>query len=114
MDQSFSGISSGGNSYVDHICSIMGAQYIATSGNPGFADAFALIVWLVGFAFEAGGDFQLARFKSKIENKGKLLIPVSGIIPVIRIILATRPYGGLLDCFHWQVPVISRFSVRCL
>ena len=30
-------------------------------------------LWLVGFIFEAGGDWQLARFKSKPENKGKLL-----------------------------------------
>ena len=52
---------------------LLGAQYITASGNPGFADAFALFVWLIGFAFEAGGDYQLARFKSKIENKGKIL-----------------------------------------
>lgn len=31
-------------------------------------------LWLVGFIFEAGGDWQLARFKSNLENKGKLLI----------------------------------------
>lgn len=31
------------------------------------------LFWLVGFIFEAGGDWQLARFKSKPENKGKLL-----------------------------------------
>jgi steroid 5-alpha reductase family enzyme len=30
-------------------------------------------LWLVGFIFEAGGDWQLARFKSNPENKGKLL-----------------------------------------
>lgn len=30
-------------------------------------------LWLVGFIFEAGGDWQLARFKSIPENKGKLL-----------------------------------------
>lgn len=30
-------------------------------------------LWLVGFIFEAGGDWQLARFKSYPENKGKLL-----------------------------------------
>jgi len=30
-------------------------------------------LWLVGFIFEAGGDWQLARFKSRPENKGKLL-----------------------------------------
>lgn len=30
-------------------------------------------VWLVGFAFEAGGDWQLARFKSNESNRGKVL-----------------------------------------
>jgi steroid 5-alpha reductase family enzyme len=39
-------------------------------------NAFDLIcagVWLVGFIFEAGGDWQLKRFKSDPANKGKLL-----------------------------------------
>lgn len=30
-------------------------------------------LWLVGFIFEAGGDWQLARFKKDPANKGKLL-----------------------------------------
>lgn len=30
-------------------------------------------LWLVGFIFEAGGDWQLARFKKDLANKGKLL-----------------------------------------
>lgn len=30
-------------------------------------------LWLVGFIFEAGGDWQLARFKADPANKGKLL-----------------------------------------
>lgn len=36
-------------------------------------DFLGIGVWLVGFLFEAGGDFQLMRFKSNPENKGKLL-----------------------------------------
>jgi steroid 5-alpha reductase family enzyme len=32
-----------------------------------------ILVWLVGFTFEAGGDWQLARFKANSTNKGKLL-----------------------------------------
>jgi len=32
-----------------------------------------LLVWIVGFVFEAGGDFQLARFKANPANKGKVL-----------------------------------------
>lgn len=36
-------------------------------------DYIGIVVWLVGFAFEAGGDFQLARFKRNLKNKGKVL-----------------------------------------
>jgi steroid 5-alpha reductase family enzyme len=32
-----------------------------------------VFVWLVGFSFEAIGDYQLARFKSDPQNKGKVL-----------------------------------------
>lgn len=32
-----------------------------------------LIIWLVGFFFEAVGDYQLAAFKKKPENKGKAM-----------------------------------------
>jgi steroid 5-alpha reductase family enzyme len=36
-------------------------------------DWIGMVVWITGFVFEAGGDFQMARFKSKPENKGKLM-----------------------------------------
>ena len=36
-------------------------------------DFLGAFTWLTGFAFEAGGDYQLARFKSNPANKGKLL-----------------------------------------
>ena len=36
-------------------------------------DLFATLVWLVGFTFEALGDWQLMRFKANPANKGKLL-----------------------------------------
>ena len=39
----------------------------------GAIDFIALLVWITGFVFEAGGDWQLMRFKSNPENKGKLL-----------------------------------------
>lgn len=32
-----------------------------------------VLVWLVGFAFEAGGDWQLARFKADPANKGVVM-----------------------------------------
>jgi steroid 5-alpha reductase family enzyme len=33
----------------------------------------ASFLFLVGFVFEAGGDWQLKRFKAKVENRGKVL-----------------------------------------
>jgi steroid 5-alpha reductase family enzyme len=36
-------------------------------------DGLAVVVWLVGFFFEAAGDFQLARFRANPANKGKAL-----------------------------------------
>ncbi len=38
-----------------------------------WADYLGIAVWLTGFMFEAGGDFQLARFKNNPKNKGKVL-----------------------------------------
>jgi steroid 5-alpha reductase family enzyme len=39
----------------------------------GFLDALGAALWLVGFAFEAGGDWQLARFKADPSNHGKVM-----------------------------------------
>ena len=36
-------------------------------------DIIGLFVWLVGFFFEAGGDYQLSRFKRIPQNKGKIM-----------------------------------------
>lgn len=36
-------------------------------------DVLAAVVWLVGFVFEAGADWQLSRFKRDPANKGKVL-----------------------------------------
>jgi steroid 5-alpha reductase family enzyme len=36
-------------------------------------DGVGAFLWAVGFFFEAGGDWQLIRFKSKPENKGKVM-----------------------------------------
>lgn len=57
-------------------------------------DFLGLLVWLIGFIFEAGGDFQLARFKKILKIKGKCWIQDSGNTHVIRIILAIRQFGG--------------------
>ena len=36
-------------------------------------DGIAIMTWLIGFFFEAAGDWQLARFKSDPANKGRLM-----------------------------------------
>lgn len=45
------------------------------SANTGFiwSDAIGLLLWTIGFIFEAFGDWQLTRFKQDPSNKGKLL-----------------------------------------
>ncbi len=46
---------------------------ISTTFSLNVIDVFALLLWLVGFTFEAGGDYQLSRFKSDPSNKGRVL-----------------------------------------
>lgn len=36
-------------------------------------DIIAAVLWLVGFVFEAGGDYQLSRFKAREDNRGRVL-----------------------------------------
>lgn len=51
---------------------LLAAQHYSTS-SLNAADYLAVLVWLVGFIFEAGGDWQLSRFKANPANKGKVL-----------------------------------------
>lgn len=52
---------------------LLGAQYFTENNALNILDFIGLAVWLIGFIFEAGGDWQLTRFKSNPENEGKLL-----------------------------------------
>ena len=52
---------------------LLAAQYRALPGYLTIFDFLGVAVWLVGFFFEAMGDFQLSRFKARTENKGKVL-----------------------------------------
>jgi len=52
---------------------LLGINTSDSSGELKLLDYIGIIVWLIGFIFEAGGDFQLARFKRNIANKGKVL-----------------------------------------
>ncbi|MCH9682715.1 MAG: DUF1295 domain-containing protein, partial [Deltaproteobacteria bacterium] len=55
---------------------LIGAPLLAAQagGGPvGWLDAVAVAVWVVGFAFEAGGDLQLARFRARRRGPNELL-----------------------------------------
>jgi len=52
---------------------LLGISGSARSGNLNFLDYLGIFIWLTGFIFEAGGDFQLSRFRRDPKNKGKVL-----------------------------------------
>jgi steroid 5-alpha reductase family enzyme len=52
---------------------LLGTQYGSTDQSLTLLDFAGIIVWMIGITFEAGGDWQLAKFKANPANKGKLL-----------------------------------------
>jgi len=52
---------------------LLAAISAATPGSLTWLDGLAALAFLIGFAFEAGGDWQLARFKSDPRNRGRVL-----------------------------------------
>ena len=52
---------------------LLGISMSERSGTLNLLDFIGILIWLIGFAFEAGGDFQLSRFKRDPSNKGKVL-----------------------------------------
>ena len=52
---------------------LLGAMNGARGISLNFLDYAGLVLWVIGFIFEAGGDFQLAGFKANSINKGKVL-----------------------------------------
>jgi steroid 5-alpha reductase family enzyme len=52
---------------------LFGVHFSDASGELFWLDYIAMIIWVIGFSFEAGGDYQLYRFKKNPENKGKVL-----------------------------------------
>lgn len=50
---------------------LLGGMYYNSELN--VLDFIGISIWLIGFSFEAGGDYQLAKFKRNPVNKGKLL-----------------------------------------
>ena len=52
---------------------LLGAQYYGQYKPLGILDYTGIIIWIIGFSFEAGGDYQLAHFKADPANKGKVI-----------------------------------------
>lgn len=52
---------------------LLGAQISSTNESLTFFDALGVLVWSIGFFFEAVGDYQLAKFKANPQNRGKVL-----------------------------------------
>ncbi len=52
---------------------LLGAQYTSAGDSLNIFDYLGIAFWVIGFTFEAGGDYQLAKFKKNPANKGKVL-----------------------------------------
>jgi steroid 5-alpha reductase family enzyme len=52
---------------------LFGVQTQGVERPLGVWDYAGIVVWGIGFLFEAGGDWQLARFKANPANKGKVM-----------------------------------------
>jgi len=52
---------------------LLGAQTSDSEKPLSIFDFIGIFLWLTGIIFEAGGDYQLARFRSDPANKGKVL-----------------------------------------
>jgi steroid 5-alpha reductase family enzyme len=51
---------------------LQAAQFFG-SGKFYFLDYLGILFWLIGFFFEAVGDYQLVKFRQDLSNKGKVL-----------------------------------------
>jgi len=52
---------------------LFGVNFYTGTNNLNWLDYVALMIWIIGFIFEAFGDLQLAIFRSNPDNKGKVL-----------------------------------------
>jgi len=52
---------------------LLGAQFYSNQNNLGLLDLAGVLIWILGFVFETGGDIQLAQFKAYPGNQGKVL-----------------------------------------
>ncbi len=52
---------------------LLGAMIYTGNKQLGILDFTGILLWIIGLSFEAGGDYQLAVFRSDPSNKGKVL-----------------------------------------
>lgn len=52
---------------------LLGAMVDSRDNSLNLLDLTAGLIWVTGFIFEAGGDYQLVRFKANPSNQGKIL-----------------------------------------
>ena len=52
---------------------LLGSHFNTQTNDLNLFDYLGILVWLIGFIFEAGGDYQMTKFKKNPENKGKVL-----------------------------------------
>jgi steroid 5-alpha reductase family enzyme len=52
---------------------LLGANFAGSETSPMILDFAGCALWLTGIIFEAGGDYQLAKFRSDPSKKGKVL-----------------------------------------
>ena len=52
---------------------LFGTNYATQNNQLTWIDYVATLTWIIGFLFETIGDFQLSKFKSNANNKGKVL-----------------------------------------
>ena len=52
---------------------LLGVNIYSTTLSLNYLDYSGILVWIIGFVFETGGDMQLARFKKNKANTGKVL-----------------------------------------
>ena len=96
-------------------------QVMASSSEFSWFDGVGVMLWLLGFYFEAVGDWQLTKFKANPDNKGKLL--TTGLWALTRhpnyfgdaclwwgyFILALNSSYGLLTVFS---PMLMTLLIR--
>jgi steroid 5-alpha reductase family enzyme len=65
-------------------------------------DGLGVVLWLVGFVFEAGGDWQLSRFLADPANRGKVMD--RGLWRYTRHpnYFGDTPSGGATSCWPWR------------